>query len=255
MEKILLSIIIPAYNEAQYLPQTLDKIKDALDKQVLEKSAWEIIVCDNNSTDDTSEIAKKLGARIIQEPINQISRARNTGASIAQGKWLLFIDADTYPDSNLMSEVISIIQDDKLIGCGATVKVIDGSLINKLRMERLNPLFRLFNLSGGAFILVNKLAFETIKGFSENLYAYEEIDFIIRLKKYGRSIGKSFKVLHKNPIITSGRKVEFSLKKLSKMIISNFAAIVLFILHYILPIKTIQDKGKKFLGYWYAKKK
>ena len=52
----------------------------ALNDNKDEGFSWEIIVCDNNSTDKTGEIAGKMGARIAFEPINQISRARNTGA-------------------------------------------------------------------------------------------------------------------------------------------------------------------------------
>ena len=49
----------------------------------------EIIVVDNNSTDNTANLA--AGAQVVFEPINQIGRARNAGAAVAVGDWLLFV--------------------------------------------------------------------------------------------------------------------------------------------------------------------
>ena len=187
---MILSVIIPAYNESDYLGITLNKLYEAVDGTSIKSSDWEIIVCDNNSTDRTQNIAKQFGAKVIFEPENQISKARNKGAEIATGEWLLFMDADTYPDLNLMKDVIRVTKENKLIGCGSTIRVIDGSRFNRLRLERLNPLYRLLNLSGGAFILCKKTGFTVINGFSEDLYAAEEIDFLIKLKKYGKSVGK-----------------------------------------------------------------
>ena len=56
--------------------------------------SWELIVCDNQSTDKTAEIATELGGRVVFELPLPISKARNSGVSIANGHWLLFIDAD-----------------------------------------------------------------------------------------------------------------------------------------------------------------
>ena len=149
---MLFSIIIPAYNESEILPQTLREIQSSV-SSITPLPDFEIIVCDNNSTDQTAEIAQELGAKTIFEPINQISKARNTGAGIAQGEWFLFIDADTFPPPELMEEINSLIQKAQIVGCGTTIEVVGGTKFNKLRMERLNPLMRWFKWSGGAFLL------------------------------------------------------------------------------------------------------
>lgn len=86
------SIIIPAYNEEALLANTLEVLHKTMAEIPL---SGEIIVTDNNSTDRTPEIAKAVGAKVVFEPINQISRARNTGAKHAEGRYLVFIDADT----------------------------------------------------------------------------------------------------------------------------------------------------------------
>ena len=86
------SVIIPAYNEENWLPQTLAGLKTAMAASDL---PGEIIVVDNNSTDRTAQIAASHGARVIFERRNQISRARNAGAGAARRGHLIFLDADT----------------------------------------------------------------------------------------------------------------------------------------------------------------
>jgi len=247
-----LSVIIPAYNEEKYIADTLSKVKQAIQENNIDNNDWELIVCDNNSVDKTVQIAQQYGAILIHEPINQISRARNTGASIAKGHWLLFIDADTYPNASLMQEVFTIINDNSYIGCGATVKVEGGTFFNRARMERLNPLLRLLKICGGAFLLCKADAFRTIDGFSLTLYAYEEIDLIKRLKKHGKTVNKKFTILHKNPIITSGRKGDYTLPSMITLLVSNAVAPLLYLFRKFLPKKVIHLISKKMLGYWYT---
>lgn len=152
-----------------------------------------------------------------------------------------------------MKDVLAIIGEDQLIGCGSTIRIEGGTLFNRLRMERINPVFRLLNMSGGAFLLCRKDAFDAIGGFSENLYALEEVDLQFRLKKYGRSLHKGFKVLHSHPVATSGRKGEIRFSSILRMLVSNFMAIILFLLYFILPKKIIGKVGRKMLGYWYKR--
>jgi len=249
---MLLSVIIPAFNEEKFLEGTLTRLETAINENNSDGFTWEIIVCDNNSTDGTSDLAERLGARVVVEPHNQIAKARNRGASVARGKWLLFLDADSYPSVKLLSETLTIIESNQYVGCGTTVKVKGGTVFNKLRMERLNPLFRLFNWSGGAYLLCRVDAFQALGGFSQDLYAYEEVDFVIRLKRYGRLQNQKFTVLHRYPVVTSGRKGEYRLSVIFTLFISNFLAIFFFGLHFLLP-RSLRAKVRpgRLLDYWY----
>lgn len=248
---IYLSIVIPAYNEAALLVSSIDRLKDALKQALPPLLKWEIIVCDNNSTDDTAALAKSAGAVVVHEPINQISRARNTGARAARGQWLLFLDADSYPSPALLQDIVQVSESAQYIGCGTTVIVEGGTLFNQLRMERLNPLFRILNIAGGVCLLCERQAFEQIGGFSLDLYAYEEFDFIRRLKKQGRTQGKSFTVLHQNPVVTSGRKGSLHPLTLFSMVASNIMAMLLYILRPVLPKSWRHWIGRRSLGFWY----
>jgi glycosyltransferase involved in cell wall biosynthesis len=94
---VRLSVVVPAFNEERLLAGSLAATRDAM--RVFDEAGWatELIVCDNNSTDRTAEIAREAGAAVVFEP-NQIAWARNAGAARASGDWLLFVDADSYPD-------------------------------------------------------------------------------------------------------------------------------------------------------------
>lgn len=89
-----ISVIIPAYNEQEYLAACLD----ALAHQTFPRKDFEIIVVDNNSTDTTSEIARTHGAdHVILETRKGTNQARQTGFEHASGRVIAFLDADCVP--------------------------------------------------------------------------------------------------------------------------------------------------------------
>ena len=115
------SVVVPAFNEERLLAGSLAAIRAAT--RAFDDAGWacELIVCDNNSTDRTAEIARAAGARVVFEPVNQIARARNAGAARASGEWLVFVDADSYPSRELFAEVVAAIRGGRALGGGATV--------------------------------------------------------------------------------------------------------------------------------------
>src|SRR5581483_11043104 len=115
-----ISIVVPAFNEERLLPETLARVRSAS----AAFGGWdtELVVCDNNSTDRTAQIAREAGASVVFEPVNQISRARNAGAARASGEWLVFVDADSHPSPELFGEVRTQIAAGRCIAGGATVK-------------------------------------------------------------------------------------------------------------------------------------
>src|SRR5207253_1328693 len=89
------SVIIPAYNEAQYLPRLLDSIEVARKNYSSGMDAIEVIVADNDSTDRTAEVSVARGARVVKVEKRRIAAARNGGGRAAGGDILCFIDADS----------------------------------------------------------------------------------------------------------------------------------------------------------------
>ena len=114
------SFIIPAFNEEQYLRRTIKSAQSCI--KTKKSYNGEIIVVDNNSTDQTSEIARKLGCKVVFEPVNQIARARNAGAREASGKTLLFLDADTLLPVETFRNAIDSVAQGKIGAGGALLK-------------------------------------------------------------------------------------------------------------------------------------
>ncbi len=203
---MLISIVIPAFNEAANLEETLHSIKQAAQTFLHRGWGFEYIVCDNNSNDGTSRIAEALGARVVFEPINQISRARNKGASIAKGEWLIFIDADSRPSSELMNRVALEIEGRTTVGGGATVLMESNRLWFRFCVSMWNLTSLICCWAAGSFIFCRKDAFDSLGGFSEELYAAEEINFSRRLKKWARPKSLKFKIIRGYPLWSSSRK-------------------------------------------------
>jgi glycosyltransferase involved in cell wall biosynthesis len=201
-----ISIVVPAFNEERMLPASLAAIRAAASAFDAAGLAWELIVCDNNSSDRTAAIARQAGARVIFEPINQIGRARNTGASAATGQWLLFVDADTQPSRELLVDVAHEIQGGRCLAGGAVVAIDREPRMARLVIASWNAVSRLTGWAAGAFIFCEAAAFREVGGFSLQLYAAEEIELFRRLKRLARARGSSIRILTRHPIVTSARK-------------------------------------------------
>jgi glycosyltransferase involved in cell wall biosynthesis len=203
---VKLSVVIPAYNEERLLPATLQHVCEGL--KACARRGWqrELIVCDNNSTDRTAEIARAAGAQVVFEPVNQIARARNAGANAASGEWLLFVDADSSPSAALFLDTLRAIETGRCVGGGATIALPGARLAVRSWVGAWNLLSRTARWAAGSFLFCEAAAFRAIGGFSEELYAAEEIDLSRRLKARFRS--REFLILHRHPLVTSGRKGE-----------------------------------------------
>ena len=202
-----ISIIVPAYNEAKLIAASLRHIQAAAKAFATRGWASELIVCNNNSDDATAEVAGREGARVVFEPINQIGRARNRGAAAAEGDWLIFVDADSHPSGELFGEVAGLISGGQCLGGGCTVRLDERHAIGQLLTGTWNLISRCNRWAAGSFIFCEAAAFRVIGGFSRDLYASEEIDLSMRLKKLARARRLEFVILHRNPIVTSARKM------------------------------------------------
>lgn len=199
-----ISIIIPAYNEELQLYENLTKIKNSF--ELNDFLDYEIIVCDNNSSDKTSIIAHEFGARVIFEPFNQIAKARNTGASIATGEWLVFIDADSWPSKYLINLLLKQINSDKSIAGSSLVQFVSSPLWWRATWKFSNISMPLLHLTPtGAFMFCKRSAFNEVGGFNEDIFVLEDLDFSYKMHKYSKSFNKKFTVI-KEPIYTSSRR-------------------------------------------------
>lgn len=204
-----LSIVIPAFNEEKLLPSTLAAVANAAGALAAAGVTHEVIVCDNNSTDRTAAIAREHGAQVIFEPVNQISRARNTGATLAAGDWILFLDADSRPSYGLFSELAPVLYDEHMLYGGALLEMDEYYAIAAALVTAWHGLAQTLKLAAGSFMFMRREAFVASGGFSTELFASEEVEFSQRLRRLARERGQQFAFLTENPLLTSARKLRF----------------------------------------------
>jgi glycosyltransferase involved in cell wall biosynthesis len=202
-----ISIVIPAFNEERLLAGTLQPLHLATAPFTHRGWETELIVCDNNSTDATAEVARQHGARVVFEPVNQIARARNRGAAAATGDWLVFVDADSQPSVELMAEVAEQMAGGHCLAGGCTVRFDGDHPLANCVVQLWNGLSRAARLLAGSFIFCEAATFRAVGGFSQDLFAGEEIDLSNRLKRLAWETHKDIVILHQHPLLTSARKV------------------------------------------------
>src|SRR5689334_13545609 len=110
---MLLSVIVPAFNEELYLPETLSSLRDSAS---ICRCAVELIVVDNASADRTADIARSCGAKVVYEARRNISKVRNTGAKSAQGDVLVFVDADTIVPPHFLDRIAEAMDEPHCVG-------------------------------------------------------------------------------------------------------------------------------------------
>ena len=208
MPGLKISVVTPAFNEEKLISASLASVRDAM--RAFAERGWEseLIVCDNNSTDRTAELARAAGATVVFEPVNQIDRARNKGAEAATGDWLIFVDADSHPSRELFADTADAIQTGKYLFGGANIRMEGAPAFANVATALWNFVSRLGKLAAGSYIFCEAAAFRKIGGFDLRFYASEEIDLSQRLKALARATGKKAVILHRHPILSSARKVQ-----------------------------------------------
>ena len=205
---ILISIVIPAYNEEN---QIIFLLKSLLNQTI--SNNFEIIVVDNESNDNTVrdvlEFKKLKGInnlKIISSK-GKLGKARNDGVLNANGKWIAFIDADEVADPNWLKELIKKSGEyDIIMGSIKTsnpkVNFIS-SFFHLLHLERIKYLNenRKIRVFGTGNLLINKKIFEKGIYFDNNFPTAEDGDFSYTLSQRGYKFGycKRAVIYHKIP--------------------------------------------------------
>lgn len=194
---IELSIIVPAWNEEACLPKTLARMRSAAESS---GATFELIVVDDESSDQTAAVSRAAGARVVSVKRRQIAAVRNDGARESTGKYLLFVDADTLVTPEVVAAALVALRGGAA-GGGALVQM-EGPLSWHVRafLGVFMPLWRLTGWAAGCFIFANRTDFETVGGFDEDYFASEEVWLSKALKARGRF------VIVKHPVLSSGRK-------------------------------------------------
>ncbi len=179
----LFSVIIPAYNEDKYLDRTLKSI------QAQDCTDYEIVIVTNGCTDRTEEIArehKSENIRVLSLPKPNVSVARNAGALNAQGKILVFLDADTRLGENSLNIINEQFTPEYSI---ATTKVRPDEKKIKYRMTMSGK--NILTTTGlykgfGGIVICRKELFHQENGYNPTIVVKEHHDLRRKLERHGK---------------------------------------------------------------------
>ena len=198
-----ISIVIPALNEEKYIEATLKALKNQNFK-----GKSEIIVVDGMSKDNTVKISKKYTNKVIISKKRGIGTARNAGAKIANGNILLFVDADTIPLYNALSEISKQFKKKNIVGAGFPVVALSPEFKDFIIYWMYNFFMKITIKYGnpqipGFCCAYRKDIFDKIGGFDENIETWEDYDLSSRISKHGKTV-----CLENTLVFTSPRRFE-----------------------------------------------
>lgn len=190
----MVSVVIPAYNEEELIGKCLDSL-------VAQKTTeqFEVVLVDNNSTDNTSKIAEgyqgKLNLRIILEKEKGRGIARFVGFQQARGDIILSTDADTVVPPDWIEKVIHHLKSSQAVAVAGPCKIADCNWFTNLVFNfiqpasmRIHKLFRGFYWMSGFNFGVYKDIYDKSGGFNRGLNVQEDVEIAVKVKKLGKII-------------------------------------------------------------------
>ncbi|YCM45635.1 glycosyltransferase [Verrucomicrobiaceae bacterium 227] len=198
-----ISVIIPAHNEEEYLPDGLAAVAAAAEICPCEV---ETVVVLNRCHDRTEEIAREFGAVIVKEDAKNLSIIRNAGVAASSGEVIVTVDADSQLHPQFLRIVLEKLKGN-VIGGGAVLLPERWSLGIIMSASMLFPYVAKYRISAGAFWTTRK-NFDAIGGFNPKFITIEDVDFAVRLRDYGLTRQKKWGTVWTAPLKTSCRKFD-----------------------------------------------
>ncbi|MEO1373350.1 MAG: trifunctional glycosyltransferase/class I SAM-dependent methyltransferase/polysaccharide deacetylase [Cyanobacteria bacterium J06635_10] len=194
------SIVIPAYNAAETIGETLASL------QAQTVPNWEAIVVNDGSSDETESIVKKLAEtdsriNLVSQHNQGVSAARNTGISHAQYDWLGFLDADDWFAPEYLERMSAALAADSsldAVHCGMRRIEPDSQTFIDTYAPAKTDLFPVFACKCPFFIhccIFRKTLAEAVGGFDTSLVTSEDWDFWQRIARTGARFGAVKEVL------------------------------------------------------------
>lgn len=186
------SVIIPVYNNADGLRETLT----TLQKQDYPKEYLEIIVVDNNSTDGSDQVTLDFPnvTLIYERETQSAGAARNKGLSVAKGSIIAFTDADCIPAKDWIKQGINALQKsnvDRVAGqilfVSITPKSSSASLLDTIYNFNQDFVAKTYGAAATANLFINRSVFEKVESFNPE-HLLEDIEFGRRASAAGFNI-------------------------------------------------------------------
>lgn len=197
------SVVIPAVNESLVIGDCLRSLS-AQDFA----GRYEVIVVDNDSTDDTAAIARSLGARVVREPRSGVCFARQRGTEVASGEFVVSTDADTTFDRGWLSRIdASLVPRPRSVAVAGPCVFVAGPWWGGVYSAVLFGLVNVIYLLTGrvCYISATNIAFRrsALTGYDTRLtQGGDELDLLRRLRACGEV---AFDL--RNPTYTSARRL------------------------------------------------
>ncbi|TEU17846.1 MAG: glycosyltransferase [Dehalococcoidia bacterium] len=204
------SVVVPAHNEENYLLSCLESIKNQD-----YAGEYEVIVVDNASTDNTAQIARDWGAKVVYEGKRSPACARQKGAEVATGKIIAFIDADTQAPAHWLSTIVwrflcepeTVVISGPYAYCdaGRIARIASyGNFISIIIDQLFRKAFNKGSAVWGCNFAVRRSVLLEIGGFDTSIRFYgEEYELSLRLKKAGKG-----GIIPRLFVLTSARRLK-----------------------------------------------
>ena len=179
-----ISLVIPAFNEAEYLPRLLDTVDAAKANYRHGADSIEVIVADNSSTDATPDIGQARGCRVEHVEKRRIAASRNGGAAVATGETIAFADADFRIHPETFNYIDSVMAKPGYIGGATGLEMERWSLGIAATWYMIMPLLWMFRMDGGVWFC-RRSDFIEVGGYDETLHFAEDVAFLRKLKQLG----------------------------------------------------------------------
>lgn len=192
VRQVELSVVIPSFNTAHLIDQQLE----ALAAQQFDR-AWEVIVADNGSTDDTAEVVARYserlpGLRIVDAADHRgASHARNVGARAAAGDYILFVDADDVVAPGFVEAMAAALQQHDFVAPRLEAQALNSHWAARLGQHpQYNGLSRYYNppylpYAGGCGLGISRSLFLSLGGFDTGAPSLEDTEFCFRAQLAG----------------------------------------------------------------------
>lgn len=189
----MISVIIPSYNQAEYLPDAIESALNQSTPRFWDKDlkAYEIIVVDDGSTDDSLEVAKSYepDIKVISQVNKGLASARNTGIMNADGDYILPLDADDILLDMCLERTFEAIRETKADIIGLSFKTFGTTSQEIILMPR----FTLEDLKTGNRLgycsAIKREALLEIGGYSPRMtWGYEDYHLWFDLLKRGKKV-------------------------------------------------------------------
>jgi glycosyltransferase involved in cell wall biosynthesis len=203
----VVSLVIPAYNETKLLPRLLDTVDEARRRYHRGPAAVEVIVADNGSTDGTAAMAAARGCTVVPVSKRMIAAVRNGAAARAAAPILCLTDADMQIHPETFNAVERALDDPRVIGGATGVTMERWSLGIAASYATLLPLVWLTGMDTGV-VFCRRADFVTVGGYDETKHFAEDVDFLRKLIRLGRSRRQRLVRLRPFKAVASVRKFD-----------------------------------------------